>query len=107
MAFSLSSLTTYQMKWNVVNVEPMSDLDPEGFKQIESAEVVQKEQDWGMSTSICMFLKGGGCKYIALSSESTLSVGDEVDVNSLKVIELEREGETCFKGDGNALVAEE
>ena len=107
MAFSLSSLTTYQMKWNPVSVELMSDLDPEGFKQVESAEVVQKEQDWGMSTSICMFLKGGGCKYIALSSESTLSVGDEVDVNSLKVIELEREGETCFKGDGNALVAEE
>lgn len=103
MAFSLSSLTTYQMKWNPVSVELMSELDPEGFKQIESAEIVEKEQKWGMSTSICMFLKGGGCKYIALSSESTLEPGDKVDVKSLKVIELEREGETCFKGDGDRL----
>lgn len=103
MAFSLSSLPTYQMKWNVVSVEPMSEVDPNGFKQIKSAEVVQKEQDWGTSTSICMMLKSGGCKYVALSSESALSVGDQVDVNSLKVIELERDGETCFKGDGDKL----
>ena len=103
MAFSLSSLTTYQMKWNVVNEEPLSKVDPKGFKQIQSAEVVQKEQDWGMSTSICMFLKDGGCKYVALSNQSTLKPGDEVDVESLKIIELEREGETCFKGDGDKL----
>lgn len=106
MAFSLSSLTTYQMKWNPVSVELMSELDPDGFKQIESAEVVEKEQKWGTSISICMFLKGGGCKYVALSSESSLKPGNEVDVKSLKIIELEREGETCFKGDGNALQAE-
>lgn len=103
MGFSLSSLTTYQMKWNVVSEQPLSEIDPKGFKDIESAEIVQKEQDWGMSTSICMFLKSGGCKYVALSSESTLNPGDEVDVKSLKIIELERDGETCFKGDGDKL----
>lgn len=101
----LDSLTAYTAsKWEVVSSEKLSKLDAVGFKQINSAEVVEKEQDWGTSVSICMFLKDGKTrKYVPLSSESELEVGDKVDPKSLEIIELERDGETCYKADGKAI----
>lgn len=101
----LDSLTAYTAsKWEVVSSEKLSKLDAVGFKQINSAEVVEKEQDWGTSVSICMFLKDGKTKkYVPLSSESKLEVGDKVDPKSLEIIELERDGETCYKADGKAI----
>ena len=101
----LDSLTAYTAsKWEVVSSEKLSKLDSAGFKQINSAEVVEKEQDWGTSVSICMFLKDGKTrKYVPLSSESALEVGDKVDPKSLEIIELERDGETCYKADGKAI----
>ena len=107
MAFSLSSLMTYAESWVPVSEELLSNIDPNGFEEIISAHVMSKEQEWGTSTSICLMLKSSGRKYIPLSNKSDLKVGDEVDVNSLKVIELERGGEVCYKADGNALQAEE
>ena len=103
MAFSLSGLMTYAESWIPVSEKLLSKLDPKGFKEISSAHVMSKEQDWGMSTSICLMLKSSGRKYIPLSNQSSLKVGDEVDVNSLKVIELERSGEVCYKADGTKL----
>ena len=101
----LDSLTAYTAsKWEEVTREKLSKLDAVGFKQINSAEVVEKEQDWGTSVSICMFLKDGKTrKYVPLSSESELKVGDKVDPKSLEIIELERDGETCYKADGKAI----
>ena len=101
----LDSLTAYTAsKWEVVSSEKLSKLDAVGFKQISSAEVVEKEQDWGTSVSICMFLKDGKTrKYVPLSSESELEVGDKVDVKSIEILELERDGETCYKADGKAI----
>lgn len=101
----LDSLTAYTAsKWEVVTNEKLSKLDPAGFKQIKSAEVVEREQEWGTSISICMFLKDGKTrKYVPLSSESKLEVGDQVDPKSLEIIELERDGETCYKSDGKTL----
>ena len=101
----LDSLTAYTAsKWEVVEREKLSKLDAVGFEQISSAEVVEKEQDWGTSVSICMFLKDGKTrKYVPLSSESELEVGDKVDVKSIEILELERDGETCYKADGKAI----
>lgn len=101
----LDSLTAYTAsKWEIVEREKLSKLDAVGFKQINSAEVVEKEQDWGTSVSICMFLKDGKTrKYVPLSSESELEVGDKVDVKSIEILELERDGETCYKADGKAI----
>lgn len=101
--FTLDSLMTYATKWNVVSENLLSDIDPRGFKNIEAAEVVEKEQTWGTSVSICLFMKGGGTKFIPLSNQSSLKPGNAVDVNSLKIIELERDGETCHKGDGERI----
>lgn len=101
----LDSLVAYTAsKWEVVSSEKLSKLDAAGFKQIKSAEVVQKEQEWGTSVSICLFMKDGKTKkYLPLSSESDLKVDDQVDLKSLEIIELERDGETCYKADGEAL----
>lgn len=101
----LDSLTAYTAsKWEVVSSEKLSKIDAVGFKQIKSAEVVEKEQDWGTSTSICLFMKDGKTKkYLPLSSESDLKVDDQVDLKSLEIIELERDGETCYKADGKAI----
>lgn len=90
--FSLSSLTTYQKKWELTNTESLKEADPVGFKQIKSARVVEKEQDWGLSRSICLFMKDSGTKYIPLSSDSKLTDGQRVDIDSITILTLEREG---------------
>lgn len=101
----LNSLTTYAQGWEVVGRESLKSLDPEGFKEIQSAEVTSKEQEWGTSVSICMFLKGGGQKYVSLARDSNLEVGDKVDVDSIEILTLERDGEEAYKADGEVLKA--
>ena len=99
----LDSLTSYSSNsWAVTDEKKLSELDPDNFDSIESAEVVEKEQDWGMSTSICMYLNGGKTrKYLSLSNQSDLEVGDEVDLDSITVLKLEREGnDPIYRGDG-------
>lgn len=94
----LASLTTYNKGWEEVSREMLSeDAD---FKEIESASVIEKEQNWGTSTSICLFMKGGGKKYLPLSRDSELEDGDNVDLESIEIIELERDGETIYRADG-------
>lgn len=104
-AFNLNSLTTYASKWNETGRELLSEADPVGFKSIESAEVTEKEQDWGISRAICLMMVGGGQKYIPLSRDSELETGDKVDVNSIEIITLERDGDNpIYRGDGAVAV---
>lgn len=98
--FSFNSLVTYAAKWEATGREMLKDADPKGFKSIESAQVVEKEQDWGTSRSICFFLKGGGRKYIVLSRDSELEDGDEVDPSKVEITTLERDGdEPIYRAD--------
>lgn len=99
----LANLTTYGSSWEEVSREMLSE--DEEFKNIESAEVQSKEQEWGTSRSICLFMKGGGTKYLALSRDSELEDGDKVDPASIEVIELERDGDTIYRADGEVLKA--
>ena len=104
MAFSLSSLQSYAGKWNVVGEQLLSKADPVGFKQIKSAVVTEKQQEWGTSYAICLMMAGGTQKYIPLSRDSELGVGEEVNVKSLKIITLERDGEDpIYRADGSPL----
>lgn len=98
--FNFGALTTYAAKWEAANKEMLKDADPKGFKTIESAQVVETEQDWGTSRSICFFLKGGGRKYIGLSRDSELEDGDEVDPSKVEITTLERDGdEPIYRAD--------
>lgn len=95
----LNSLTEYGAKWEKTDEWKLSK--DEEFKNIQSASVVSREQDWGTSVSICLLMKGGGTKYIPLSRDSELSEGDNVDLNSITITELERDGVTIYRADGN------
>lgn len=98
--FNFGVLTTYAAKWEATNREMLKDADPKGFKTIESAQVVETEQDWGTSRSICFFLKGGGRKYIGLSRDSELEDGDKVDPSKVEITTLERDGdEPIYRAD--------
>lgn len=99
----LASLTTYNKGWEEVSREMLSE--DKDFKEIESATVVDKEQNWGTSHSICLFMKGGGKKYLPLSRDSELEDGDEVNLESIEIIELERDGDTIYRADGEKTTA--
>lgn len=102
--FSLAAITTYAGKWAETGRELLSKVDPQGFKAIASAVVTEKEQEWGISRSICLTMKAGGQKYISLSKDSELQDGDEVNLKSIEVITLERDGDDpIFRADGEAL----
>ena len=78
-------LNVYGGKWNVVNSRSFA---PEGAALVKNAEVVSS--DYGKS--VCFFMVGGGQTYIPLSNQSTLGVGDSVDLNKAKVLTLHRDG---------------
>lgn len=102
--FSLAAITTYAGKWAETSRELLSKADPSGFKAIASAVVTEKEQEWGISRSICLTMKAGGQKYLSLSRDSKLQDGDEVDLKSIEVITLERDGdEPIYRVNGEAL----
>lgn len=97
----LDSRRTYAGNWAVTAREK---LDKDDVKAISRIEVVEKEQDWGTSISMCFFMKAGGKKFVSLSRDSELEVGDSVDPKSVEVLTLERDGEEpIFKVDGEAL----
>ena len=78
-------LNVYGGKWNVVNSRGFA---PEEAALVKNAEVVSSE--YGMS--VCFFMKAGGQTYIPLSNQSTLGVGDSVDLSKAKVLTLHRDG---------------
>lgn len=95
-------------KWTETDRELLSKIDPSGFRAIASAVVTEKEQEWGISRSICLTMKAGGQKYLSLSRDSELQDGDEVDLKSIEVITLERDGdEPIYRVDGKKMAIED
>jgi len=80
-----AGLQVYAGKWNVVDSRSFND---EEKAMISRAEVVLSEY----GNSVCFFMVGGGQTYIPLSNQSTLTVGDTVDINSAKLLTLHRDG---------------
>lgn len=93
----LSSLQTYGQSWEETAREKLTEED---VKSVKSAKVVTKEQEWGTSVSICLVMKDGGQKFVPLSRDSSLEEGDTVDVKSIEIITLERDGEVIHRADG-------
>ena len=94
----LDSLRTYAGAWEVTNTEKLSAAE---LKTVEKIEVVERDNDWGTSVSMCFFMKGGGRKYVPLSRDSQLSEGDIVDPKSVEILTLERDGDDpIYRADG-------
>ena len=83
-------LNVYGSKWNVVSNRSFA---AEEIAMVKKAEVVGS--DYGKS--VCFFMVGGGQTYIPLSNQSTLGVGDSVDLAKAKVLTLHRDGSDDIK----------
>ena len=80
-----AGLQVYGGSWNVKSER---SFDAEEIQAVSKAEVVASEY----GNSVCFFMKSGGQTYIPLSNQSTLSVGDTVDLEKAKVLTLHRDG---------------
>jgi hypothetical protein len=97
----LDSLMTYAGSWEEVSREKLSKSD---VQNVQSIQVVTKEQDWGTSISMCFTMVGGGKKFVPLSRDSELQEGDRVHPNTVEIITLEKDGESpIHRADGEAL----
>lgn len=80
-----SGLQVYGGSWNVKSTRKF---DQEEINAVKKAEVVSSEY----GNSVCFFMKAGGQTYIPLSIDSSLSVGDSVDMKSAELLTLHRDG---------------
>lgn len=80
-----SGLQVYGGSWNVKSTRKF---DQEEINAVKKAEVVSSEY----GNSVCFFMKTGGQTYIPLSIDSSLSVGDSVDMKSAELLTLHRDG---------------
>ena len=80
-----SGLQVYGGSWSI---KDSRDLTSEEIGAVSHAEIVSSEY----GNSVCFFMKAGGQTYIPLSRDSSLGVGDSVDLSKAKVITLERDG---------------
>lgn len=81
-----SSLRVYSGKWAVKATRAFSE---EEIAQVEHAEVV----DSLYGNSVCFFMASGGQTFIPLSNNSSLGIGDPVDLTKAKVLTLGRPGD--------------
>lgn len=81
-----SSLKVYAGKWNVVKSQNFSQ---EEIDLVDHATVVDSQY----GSSVCFFMKSGGQTFIPLSTNSTLGLGDSVDLSKAKLLILHREGD--------------
>lgn len=81
-----ASLRMYAGKWNVKEERPFS---AEEIAAVESATVVPSQY----GSSVCFTMVGGGQTYIPLSQDSSLGVGDSVDIREAKLLTLSKAGE--------------
>lgn len=92
----LEKLRTYAGSWSEAGREHLSKAEA---AQVASATVV--EGQYGLS--MCFVMKAGGKKFMPLSRDSQLEEGDSVDIKSVEIITLERDGdEDIYRADGTA-----
>lgn len=94
----------YGGSWEVTEREAL-----EGIEDVKSIEVTERDfrQDDGTTrtrVSMCFTMKNGRTRYVPLSRDSELEVGDKVDPASVEVLTLERDGdEPIYRVDGEVL----
>ena len=96
----LDSIKTYASSWSESGRESLSQAE---IKSINKIEVVEKDNEWGTSVSMCFFLKSGAKKFVPLSRDCDLEDGDVVDPKSVEIIALDKDGEkTIYRAIGEA-----
>lgn len=80
------SLRMYAGNWVLVDSRPFNEAEK---ASVTSATVVDSQY----GPSVCFMMKTGQRGYIPVSSNSSLKIGDAVDMNTAKVITLFREGD--------------
>ena len=80
-----AGLNVYGGKWNVTAER---GFEAGEIAAVKSAEVLSSE--YGLS--VCFFMVSGGQTYIPLSNQSSLNVGDSVDLTKAKILTLHRDG---------------
>ena len=82
-----SSLMVYAGKWNL---KASRNFVAEEIAAVNKAEVVSSQY----GNSACFHMVGGGQTFIPMSNDSTLSVGDSIDLSKAKLLTLEKDGES-------------
>lgn len=80
-----AGLQVYGGSWQVT---ASRDFNAEEIAAVKSAQVVASEY----GNSVCFFMHSGGQTYIPLSNQSSLTVGDTVDLTKAKLLTLHRDG---------------
>ena len=73
------------MGWTVKETRPFN---AEEIAMVSRAEVVPSQY----GNSVCFFMRSGGQTYIPLSKQSKLTVGEELDMKTAKLMTLCRMG---------------
>lgn len=81
-----SALRVYAGKWQVKNSRNFTQ---EEIDAVEHASVVDSQY----GNSVCFFMKSGGQTFIPLSTNSSLSLGDDVDLSKAQLMTLGRDGD--------------
>lgn len=81
-----SALRVYAGKWAVKATRSFSQ---EEIDAVDHASVVDSQY----GNSVCFFMKSGGQTFIPLSTNSSLALGDDVDLSNAKLLTLGREGD--------------
>ena len=86
----------YAGKWNKTKEVSLSK---EELNEVKKVFIVSS--DYGLSA--CFIFNGGSQRYVPVSNESTLIEGDEVKLESIKILTLEKEGEApIYRLDGES-----
>ncbi len=81
-----SSLRLYAGKWSEKSRRAFTQ---EEINEVDHATVV--ESNFG--SSVCFFMKSGGNHYIPLDQNSTLGIGENVDLSKASLVTLCKQGE--------------
>ena len=81
-----SSLRQYAGKWQL---KSSRDFSQEEIAAVERNEVVSSQY----GNSVCFFMAGGGMTFIPLSNNSTVGVGESIDLQRAKLLTLSKSGE--------------
>ena len=81
-----SKLRQYAGKWQLSDSRKFSE---EEIASVERTEIVASQY----GNSVCFFMKEGGMSFIPLSKESSLGVGESIDMQNAKLLTLSKQGE--------------
>lgn len=82
-----NSLMVYAGKWIL---KSKRNFAAEEIAAVSKAEVVSSQY----GNSACFHMVGGGQTFIPMSNDSTLSVGDTVDLSKAELLTLGKDGES-------------